>query len=190
MPTSIGAGESDLNGADSETWLREHWKESMNPNEPAPVIDQVVEEYYSWRFNISKLALEFKTIYAEAERKGGNALWQKAMQVFAQTFQHPIDGLASFLTPELLEEIEYQQQNANRSGQSSFFKASAESAFRTLEKLEQVFDTKHFTGPVLQAFEAVRDGKGGTLEFVLLADVNRWRLEKWFLEVRNRDSAA
>jgi hypothetical protein len=23
---SIGAGESDLNGADSETWLRENWK--------------------------------------------------------------------------------------------------------------------------------------------------------------------
>jgi hypothetical protein len=24
-PTSIGAGESDLNGADSETWLYENW---------------------------------------------------------------------------------------------------------------------------------------------------------------------
>jgi hypothetical protein len=25
MPTSIGAGESDLNGADSEAWLLENW---------------------------------------------------------------------------------------------------------------------------------------------------------------------
>jgi hypothetical protein len=26
MMTSIGTGESDLNGADSETWLRKNWK--------------------------------------------------------------------------------------------------------------------------------------------------------------------
>jgi hypothetical protein len=158
----------------------------MNRNEPAPVIDQVVEEYYSWRAKISALSLEFKAVYAQAEREGGNALWQQASQVFARAFRSPIDGLASFLTPELLEEIEYQRQSGNLGVQISFFKASAESAFRTLQKLEAVFDMQHFHGPVLLAFEAFRDGKGGTLEFVLLADANRWRLEKWFQDIRDR----
>jgi hypothetical protein len=185
---SIGAGKSDLNGAESESWLGQNWKGHMDWNEPAPVIDQVVEDYYRWRAKICDLASEFKAVTAQAERKGGNALWQQARQVFARTFQSPMDGLECFLTPELLEEIEYQKQNANPSWQVSFFKSSAESAFRTLEKLELVFDTKHFRGPVLLAFEAYRDGKGGTLEFVLVADVNRRRLEKLFQEVRDRDS--
>jgi hypothetical protein len=26
MPISVGAGESELNGADSEAWLGENWK--------------------------------------------------------------------------------------------------------------------------------------------------------------------
>jgi hypothetical protein len=163
-----------------------HRKEPMNRNELAPVIDQVVEEYYSWRAKISNLALEFKAVYAEAERNGGNALWQQASQVFARAFQGSLDGLPRFLTPALLEELEYQRQGGNLGVQISFFKASAESAFRTLQKLELVFDTKNFRGPVLLAFEAFRDGNGGTLEFVLLADANRWRLEKWFQDIRDR----
>jgi hypothetical protein len=165
------AGESEL--------------DNMNWNES--VIDQVVEEYYAWRAKLGALSLEFRTIYAQAEREGGNASWQKASQVFARAFQNPLDGLARFLTPELLEEIEYQRQSGNLGVQISFFKASAESAFRTLQKLEAVFDTQHFHGPVLLAFEAFRDGKGG-LEFVLTADANRWRLEKWFQDIRDRGS--
>jgi hypothetical protein len=160
----------------------------MNWNEPAPVIDQVVEEYYSWRAKISNLAFEFKAVYAEAERNGGNALWQQASQVFVRAFQGSLDGLAGFLTPALLEELEYQQRNANPAWQISFFKVAAESAFRTLQKLELVFDTKNFRGPVLLAFESFRDGKGGSLEFVLLADANRWRLESWFQDIRDRAS--
>jgi hypothetical protein len=167
---ALVAGESEL--------------DNMNWNEP--VIDQVVEEYYSWRAKLGDLSLEFRTIYAEAEHKGGNALWQQASQVFARAFQNPLDGLARFLTPELLEEVEYQRQTGNLGVQISFFKASAESALRTLEKLELVFDTPNFRGPVLLAFEAFRDDKGG-LEFVLTADANRWRLEKWFQEIRDRN---
>jgi serine/threonine protein kinase len=161
--------------------LEANWKGDL------PVIDKVVEDFYSWRAKICELALEFSSAYTHAQRHSGNGTWKKATDLFSRTFKNLPVELEVFLGADLFQKLGKQMEFIGSLGMhsSTQYPQIAYHTQELIQQLEAVFDTENFSGHVATAYTNYQHDRKDLVR-VLIADPKRQELEKKFREIRNQ----